>query len=302
MKKSIKHLWREPLVHFLLIGAALFVFYDFTNEQGSEAPNRIVVSSSQIEQLAANFKRTWMRSHTEDELNALIENYVREEVFYREALAMGLDQNDAQVRRRMRMKLEFILNDLSTLDVKDEALAVFLKQHPEKFRIEAQLSFQHVFLNPDKRKDLASDAKQLLIRLNNGAVPKSVGDSTLVPAEYNLSSQSAIARSFGEEFAKEVVKLIPGNWVGPVYSAYGGHLLKVSERIEARLPELTDIRALVEREYQVLQRKEQKELAYQKLREGYEVTIDFVKNEPVKSAQGSTGNIVAIVQADEEQR
>lgn len=108
-----RKLWREPLVHFLLIGAALFVFYDQTREQGSEAPNRIVMSSGEVEQLAANFKRTWMRPPTETELSALIENYVREEVFYREALAMGLDQSDPVVRQRMRSKLEFILEDLS---------------------------------------------------------------------------------------------------------------------------------------------------------------------------------------------
>lgn len=296
MKMSIKKLWREPLVHFLLIGAALFLFYDLTREQGSEAPNRIVVSSGQVEQLAANFKRTWMRPATEAELAALVENHVREEVFYREALAMGLDQNDPLVRRRMRMKLEFILEDLSSQEVTDEVLTTFLQQHPNKFRSEAQVSFQQVYLNPDKREDLATDAKKLLASLNGGAESESVGDPTLVPYEFSLATQSEIARSFGERFAQDVVKLIPGDWTGPVYSAYGGHLLKVSERVEARQPELAEIRAVVEREYLVQRRKEQKNLAYQTLREGYQVTI-----EPVKSAQGAGGEIIATVQAGEAQ-
>jgi hypothetical protein len=297
MRISIKHLWREPLVHFLLIGAALFLFYDLTREVGSEAPNRIVVTSGQAEQLAANFKRTWMRSPTEDELSALIENHVREEVFYREALAMGLDQNDPMVRRRMRMKLEFILEDLSSQDVSDEMLMAFLQKHPNKFRAEAQVSFQQVFLNPDKRKDLASDAEKLLASLNSGAAPESVGDSTLVPSEYSLATESEIARSFGERFAKDVVKLMPGDWTGPVYSPYGGHLLKVSERVDARLPALADIRAIVEREYQTQRRKEQKNLAYQKLREAYQVTI-----EPLKGAQVTAGGIIGTAQAGEAQR
>ena len=296
MKISIKKLWREPLVHFLLIGFALFLFYDLTNEQGNEAPNRIVVNSGQVEQLAANFKRTWMRPPTEDELTALVENHVREEVFYREALAMGLDQNDSIVRRRMRMKLEFILEDLSSQDVTEEKLTAFLEKHPDKFRSEAQLSFQQVYLNPDKRKDLDSDAKKLLARLNSGTSSESVGDPTLVPFDYNLATQSEIARSFGERFAEDVIKLQPADWMGPIYSAYGGHLLKVSERIEASLPELADIRALVEREYLVQKRKEQKDLAYQQLREGYEVTI-----EPVQTTQTSAGGIIATAQADEAQ-
>jgi len=296
MKLDIKSLWREPLVHFLLIGAALFLFYDLTREQGSEAPKRIMVSSGQVEQLVANFKRTWMRPATEDELAALVENYVREEVFYREALAMGLDQNDPQVRRRMRMKLEFILEDLSSQDASDEELIFFLQQHPDKFRSEAGVSFQQVFLNPDKRQDLASDAKKLLASLNGGASPESVGDPTLVPYEYRLATQSEIARSFGERFAEDVVKLVPGDWVGPIYSPYGGHLLKISERMDAYLPALADIRALVEREYLVQRRKEQKTLAYQKLREGYQVTV-----EPLKGAQDTASGIIATAHADESQ-
>jgi hypothetical protein len=281
-------------VHFLLIGFALFLFYDLTNEQGSEAPNRIVVNGGQVEQMAANFKRTWLRSPTEDELTAMVENHVREEVFYREALAMGLDQDDPMVRRRMRMKLEFILEDLVSQNVTDEKLAAFMQQHSDKFRREAQLSFQQVFLNPEKRKDMAADAKKLLASLNGGAKPETQGDPTLVPSDYSLVTQSEIARSFGERFAVDAIQLIPGDWMGPVYSAYGGHLLKVSERVDAYQPELADIRALVEREYLAQKRKEQKDLAYQTLREGYEVTI-----EPVKTAQATAGGKIATAQASE---
>ena len=271
----IRKLWREPLVHFLLIGAALFVFYDQTREQGSEAPNRIVMSSGQVEQFAANFKRTWMRPPTETELEALIENYVREEVFYREALAMGLDQSDPVVRQRMRSKLEFILEDLSSAEVADEVLLAYLKEHPDKFRTQPQVSFQQVYLSPDARTDLAGEAEVLLARLNEGAAPESLGDPTLVPYAFTLASQAEIERTLGERFGQGVVELVPGDdWVGPVFSAYGGHLVKVSERVDARLPDMSEIRELVEREYLVERRNEIKDLAYAKLREGYDVTIE----------------------------
>ena len=291
---KIKHLWQEPLVHFLLIGAAIFIYYGATRDVASEAPNRIVVSSGQLEQLTANFKRTWMRPPNQAELNALVERFVREEVFYREAVAMGLDQNDPQVRQRMRMKLEYMLEDLSAQNVTDEALMAFLEKHPDKFRSEIQLSFQQVYLNPEKRKKLAADAKQLLNRLNGGVSPDTVGDPTLVPVDYVLSTQSDIARSFGERFAEEVIKLAPGDWTGPVYSSYGGHLIKVSKRVEARLPELNEIRSAVEREYLVLKQSELKELAYQKLRENYEVTV-----EPISSTQSSKRENSTIVQVSE---
>ena len=277
---SISKVWREPLVHFLLIGAALFVFYDQTREQGSEAPNRIVMSSGQVEQLAANFKRTWMRPATETELAGLIESYVRDEVFYREALAMGLDQSDPVVRQRMRSKLEFILEDLSSAEVGDEVLLAYLQEHPDKFRTQPQVSFQQVYLSPDARTDLAADAETVLARLNEGTAPESLGNPTLVPHAFTLATQSEIERSLGERFGGEVVELAPSDdWVGPMFSAYGGHLVRVSERVDGRLPDLAEIRALVEREYLVERRVEIKDLAYAKLREGYDVTIEADKSQ-----------------------
>jgi len=271
----IKKLWREPLVHFLLIGTALFVFYDQTREQGSEAPNRIVMSSGQLEQLAANFKRTWMRPATETELAGLVESYVRDEVFYREALAMGLDQSDPVVRQRMRSKLEFILEDLSSAEVGDEVLLAYLQEHPDKFRSPLQISFQQVYLSTDGRTNLVAEADTVLAKLNEGAAPESLGDPTLVPHAFTLATQAEIERSLGERFGREVAELVPSDdWVGPVFSAYGGHLLKVSERVDARLPDLAEIRSLVEREYLVERRVEIKDLAYAKLREGYDVTIE----------------------------
>ena len=271
----IRRVWREPLLHFLLIGVALFVFYEQTREQGSEAPNRIVVNRGQVEQLAANFKRTWMRPATETEMEGLIESYVRDEVFYREALAMGLDQSDPVVRQRMRSKLEFLLEDLSSTEVADDVLLTYLQEHPDKFRTQPQVSFQQVYLSSDRRTDLLAEAETVLVSLKGGAAPESLGDPTLVPYAFTLATQAEIERSLGESFGREVVELVPSDdWVGPVFSAYGGHLVRVSERVDGRLPDLPEIRELVEREYVVERRNEIKDLAYAKLREGYDVTIE----------------------------
>ena len=294
MTFTVKRLCREPLVHFLSIGALLFVFYGLIGDVEREAPDRIVVSASQIEQLAGGFKRTWMRQPTADELDALIKNHLREEVFYREALARGLDQDDPLVRRRMRMKLEFILEDLSAQEVTDEALATFLRENPDKFRREVQISFQQVYLNPDKRKAIAGDAEQLMVGLKAGAEAGSVGDATPMPADYSLATPTDIARAFGERFAEDLIKLEPGDWVVPIYSGYGAHVVKVSKRIEASQPVLADIREMVEREYLVEKRKEQKERAFQRLRENYQVTIESLNDE-----QDARGGIIAAAQAGE---
>jgi hypothetical protein len=276
MLLRIQTLWREPLLHFVLIGFALFLYYDFVGTGDSEAPaaKRIIVSSGHVEQLMANFERTWSRPPTEQELDAMVDSHVREEVFYREAMAMGLDQNDPMVRRRMRMKLEFMLEDLSGQDASDEVLSDFLQRNSDSFRDEAQLTLRQVYLNPDQRPDLENDAGQLLSRLRDGSAPEALGDHTLAPRTYQLAPQSEIARDFGDEFARQVAALPVSDWSGPVYSPFGAHLVRIEARIDARLPELAEIRDEVLREYLVEKREQQKDLAYAKLREGYEVTVE----------------------------
>ncbi len=288
MFERIKHLWREPLLHFLLIGFALFLYYNQASENVEAPPKRIHVDRGQVQQLAANFERTWSRQPRPAELDAMIENFVREEVFYREALALGLDQDDPLVKRRMRMKLEFILEDLSAQDYSDDVLNEYLQRNADSFRAEARVSFRQVYLNPDKRADLPADAVRLLTELQDGANPDSAGDPTLAPRAYPLAREGEIARDFGNEFASELSALRPGDWTGPLYSPFGAHLVKIDERIEARLPALAEIRDQVLREYQTEQRKLQKDVAYQKLREGYEVSVD-----PLDAADKAGGSVVS---------
>jgi hypothetical protein len=284
----MKRVGREPLVHFLALGTVLFLAFGLTQERGGKAPNRILVDASQVAQLAAQFSRTWLRPPTQDELVGLIESHVRDEVYYREALAMGLDQNDPMIRRRMRQKLEFLLEDLTAEEPGDEELIAFLQQHPEKFQVEPRVSFRQLYLNPDRRRDLEGGAEMMLQRLRAGAPPESVGDPTLVPYELTLATQSEIARSFGEAFAQDVVDLAPGAWTGPIRSGLGAHLVLVTERREGRLPKLAEVRNRVAAEYMARRRQELKDTAYQKLREGYEVII-----EPATTSKDAAGTALA---------
>lgn len=270
----MKSLFREPLVHFLIIGAGLFLAFGLTREPGVDNQKRIEVSPGQVEQLTAQFKRARQRTPSKKEIAALVESYVHDEIYYREALAMGLDRNDPQVRLRMRMKLEFLLEDLTADEAPDEkVLSAYLQEHADKFLVEPQVSFQQVYLNPDKHQDFDAEAKKILADLNKGAAPESVGDRTLLQYEYRLAMKTDITRSFGEEFAADVVQQTPGDWTGPLYSRFGVHLVKVSERVEGRLPELSEVRDQVERDYSAERRKELKDIAYQRLREGYEIVV-----------------------------
>jgi len=271
----LKALVKEPLFHFLLIGAVLFSAFGLRQDGNNEAVNRILVNTGQIDQLSAQFERTRLRPPTEPELGGLIEGYVRDEVYYREALAMGLDQDDPVVRQRMRLKLEFLLEDLASEATPDDAqLTEFMQRHPDRFREEPRLSFTQVYLNPDKRHDLAVDSVAILARLNNGAPPEAEGDRTLLGPEYELATQFEITRVFGENFARQIIALEPGDWTGPLISGYGGHLVRIIAKLPGRFPDLSEIRRQVEQEYLVEQRRELKNTTYRKLREGYEIVIE----------------------------
>jgi hypothetical protein len=287
---KIKKTMREPLVHFLLIGAGLFLLFHFTNGPAGDQPDRIVVTPGQVEQMEARFSRTWMRPPTKKELAGVIKSHVRDEVYYREAVAMGLDRNDPSVRRQMRLKLEFLLEDLSIVaEPSDDVLTAYLQEHPDRFREETRVSFRQVYLNPAKRQDLEADAKRLLDRLKQGAAPESVGDATLVQEGFRLVTQSDIARQFGEDFARQVTALAPGVWTGPLYSGLGGHLVKVTEHQEGRLPELAEVRSQVEREYMAQRRQKMKDIAYRRLREKYEVVV-----QPQSAVGGMPAKIMAV--------
>ena len=150
----------------------------------------------------------------------------------------------------------------------------FLEQHPEKFSQQTQTSFEQLYLNLDKHQDLAADAAIILQNLRDGAIPQTLTDPTMLPYAYRLLTQSEIARQLGDNFALEVEALVPGEWVGPINSGLGGHLVKITEQIPSSLPELAEVRSEVEREYYAQRRQQQKDIAYQKMLEGYEVVIE----------------------------
>jgi PPIC-type PPIASE domain len=275
-------LLREPLVHFLLLGAVLFGVFALVGDRGSERTGQIVVTPGHFEHLTISFTRTWQRPPTAQELAGLVEDYIRDEVLYREAVAMGLDRDDTIVRRRLRQKLEFLTEEAAeTAPPSEEDLQAFLQQHPDAFRVEPRLAFQHVYLSRDHRGD-ATDAaaQQLLSQLTTGdtaADTAALGDPFLLPHEFALSSRSEIARLFGDAFATRLQDIEPGHWAGPIESGYGLHLVFVRERVDGRLPVLAEVREAVQREWLTARRKAMNEQFYQRLRAQYIVVVEQPK-------------------------
>jgi hypothetical protein len=272
-------LLREPLVHFLLLGATLFGGFALMGERTSERAGQIVVTPGHIEHLLVSFTRTWQRPPTAPELAGLIDDYIREEVLYREAIAMGLDRDDTIVRRRLRQKLEFLTEETAEMaPPADTDLQAFLQQHPDAFRVEPRLTFQHVYLSRDRHGAAANaEAQQLLTQLTTDAAatdPTALGDPFLLSPEFALSSRSEIARLFGDGFATQLQHLEPGHWTGPIESAYGLHLVFVRARMDGRVPVLAEVRQAVQREWFIARRKAMHEQFYQRLRARYTVVVE----------------------------
>ena len=276
----VKRLVKEPLLHFLLLGAALFLAYSLMQREvaGREA-GQIVVTLGEVEQLATSFAKTWQRSPTPEELAGLVRDRVREEVYCREAMALGLDREDTIIRRRLRQKMEFVSEDIAALAEPTEAdLEETLRTHPDLFRVEPRFTFRQVYFSPDKHgEDLAAEVTQLLAQLNrpdNEVDASALGDSTLLEAQFAGVPTSEVAKQFGEPFALELGRLQPGRWQGPVESGYGVHLVFVSERTEERQPALAEVRDDVRREWDNARRVAANEAFYQGLLARYHVTIE----------------------------
>ncbi len=268
---------REPLVHFLLIGACLFALFGLNNGPQAVEPNRIVITTGQQQMLAERFSRARMRPPSADEQDALVETYLRDEVFFREAIALGLDKGDDLIRRRMRQKLNFILEDVSALtDPTDEELNAFMAQYEDRYRQEPRITFEQIYLSLDARQNIEADAREIIAQLKSGANPEQLGDRIMLARQYTKVSPSIISRSFGGDFAQQVARLTPGVWSGPLTSGFGAHVVLVSEYLEGRKLALSEVKDAVLRDWVLERQKELEEITYRKLLAGYDVVLEAV--------------------------
>lgn len=218
----MKRILREPLTHFLLLGALIFAAHAWRGKVGSEdaAKDRIEVTAGTLAWLGDGFTKQWHRAPDETELRGLVNDHIREEVLYREALAMGLDRNDTIVRRRMAQKMEFLSQDIAAAVEPDEAaLRKFFEENAARYAQAARVSFRHVYFSKDRRSEkLTVDAKAALEALANGADEETLGDPSLLPHEFENAHADEITAAFGDKFAADVVALLEGGWRGPVAS------------------------------------------------------------------------------------
>lgn len=234
----------EPLVHFLLLGAALFALNAWL---APKQDKQIVVSEGRIRSLAENYRRTWQRAPTREELDALVEDFVRDEVLYREAVAAGLDRDDTVVRRRLRQRMELVTEEVAAAaQPTDKELADYLAAHPAAFTAEPRITFSQEFLG---------------------------GRLSMLEPRYEDVTQREVERMFGREFALALTKQPPGRWAGPLVSGYGAHRVRVEKVVPGGVPSLEEVRPLVEREWRNARRTALREEMYARLRSQYTVVL-----------------------------
>ena len=279
--RILRRVLADPLPHFLLIGTIVFGAVDWWSTD-VDRRDVVVISEGQVQRLAESFERRWMRPPNRDELSRQLEEHIRDELLYREALALGLDRNDPIVRRRMAQKLEFLALEITPREPTGTDLEGYFHDNPGLFRTPPLYSFQQIFFDPAATGSADARARAALQRLLRTSDPVE-GDATLLPHRLEAVSRKRIADEFGEAFASAIAELPAGTWGGPVTSVFGFHLVRVDEIRPARLPDLAEVVAAVRREYEASERDKALRALHTSLRDRYRVELpslgEFMESE-----------------------
>lgn len=286
----MKQIIRQPLVHFLAIGALMFVVDAWLDPNSGSGRQVIDVSASRIEALASSWEAQRMRPPSRDELKALVDGYLREEIFSREAKKLGLDRDDPVVRRRLAQKMEFLFGDFQVIADPDAGtLSQYYKAHAERYREPVRLSFRQYYFSPDRQGEAAvASAHSALVSLRSGQRRPAAdfGDTSLLEHAYSGLSRSEIRNRFGDDFAQTLTALPVGQWQGPILSAYGLHLVLIEARTDERQPDLEEVRDRVLSDYTRENEQDAQQALYRRLRGNYTVHIE---NSDLLRSRGEEG-------------
>ena len=276
----IRRLLREPLLHFALLGAVIFGAYRLIAPPVSDA-SEIVITADRIASITAQFSASHGgRPPHEEELHAAVDAYLRDEMLYREGLALGLDRDDPVVRNRIRQKADLLSEDALASEPSDRDLEAYLAAHQAEFDIPGRVSFQQIYIDPGSRGDDALTMVVTAIRqaLTLGKHPGTLGDRTLLPATMTDALPHHIEAAFGNDFAKQLAAIDSDGWHGPLMTSYGLHLVRITHRGEPTQATLADARDVVAREWSRAQTAKRKEQFYQMLAERYTVRVEADAN------------------------
>lgn len=266
----LRKLVREPLVHFL--GGALLVFAVFwaTGSDRDPADYRINIDETDIARLKTGWIQNFRRAPTQQELDSLIDQEIAEEIYYREALRLGLDKNDPIIRRRLFTKMRF-LNSENTKNISptDTVLQRWMNEHPGKYMLPPLYDFEQIYLGQIG----IAQASGSIAQLNDGAKHANFSRPISLPRTVARASVADVSRQFGDRFAEQLEKLEPGAWSGPVTSGFGVHAVRITAKTSGEAASLDEVRQSVVNDWRAAQQTAQKEKALSRYRAQYEITI-----------------------------
>jgi hypothetical protein len=266
----LRRLLREPLLHFILLAALIFIAYAIVSPPNLPDKDQIVVTAQDAERLKAQYRSTWNRAPSEQEFRDLVDQFVRDEVYYREAKSYGLDLDDQVVRVRMRQKMEFLLADPAAVAAPTDAdLRALFEATKQKYVTPESIGFRQIYLG----EPAADAAEAALGALSGGADPALLGVPSLLPGEMALSRPAAVDSTFGDGFFASLVTLPTGAWAGPVRSAYGQHLVMVTAVTASQAPAFEAVRASVEAEWRRNATRKVAEANYDALKARYKIDL-----------------------------
>ncbi len=270
---------REPLVHFIIAGAAIFTIYGWGGNAVDAESRRILVGEEQVQRLASMWSQTWQRPPNAKELDGLIRDYIKEEIYYREAKRLGLDEDDTVVRRRLRSKMEFLAtSETENMIPTDATLQAWLDKYPARYTTDPVISFDSVYVSANDGDDLArAKAMRILAQLKAGGDAAKLGDPISLPRSMEAASQLSISRQYGEEFGTALVKVPKGAWSEPVASGFGLHLVRINSIDVSRKAALTEVRQQVENDWRSATKEQRENRAYQALLDSYDIEIERPK-------------------------
>ena len=270
----MRRLLRDPLLHFAILGVLLFTVFRGLGgvEDGVRSPIRL--RAGDLGLLEARWEQLRGRPPSAEELESLIEGRLREEILYREALSLGLDRDDAIVRRRLVQKMEFLAgNAAEASEPTNEELSAFLQRHPERFRVPGSVTFEQIYFSRDAHGEgLSQVAAHGLSAVRAGESVE--GDPFLLARSQQRVTDDRVGQLFGKDFRAALLELPAKRWQGPIASSYGLHLVFVERSQPPRTPALQEVRDRVAREWEAARREEEAQAFYEGLRQRYPVEIE----------------------------
>ena len=265
---------RDPLLHFLIIGGILFGLLSVFDDE--PAPDEILITANRVAELERAATLLQGRPPTRDELEGLVADAVREEVYYREALALGLDVDDQIVRQRMIEKMRELAENVVDPVPADADLEAWFAANRERFRIPERVSFDHLFFSPGERGDaVVADAEAALAALRDGADAAELGDSTPLSGRFEAADRARVRTLFDEPLTEAVFAAEPGRWIGPFESGFGWHLVRQSERTPARDPEFGEVEDRVAEAFATEQLARANEQAFADVRANFDIAVQW---------------------------